>query len=373
MAIKLIIADDMPEMRETIVNMLSLTDNDYDIVACCENGEQVLKVLAREVVDMVLMDINMPVMNGLEATEAITNLYPLVSVVMMSVQHESEYLKKAMFAGAKAYIMKPIDIDELTQTINTTFDRSKVMVNHSNTPVKKGKIFSFYSGKGGVGQTVIALNTAMLLAKEQKLKVLLLDLDMRYGDIALLLNRQSDLTLQDMLADASPEAYTTYAHEIIEGCEVVFAPKSPEAAEYILKEAVLAYLDFAQTKYDYIFVDLGVNYDDVTLSVLDISHKILLVSSQEVTALKDTKLCLKILQTLNHDVQKIKLIINMSDQKHGVAKTTVEKAFDIETLGFIPDEPKAVRVSINTGEPLALHKSQLHKPLLQLCRKMIHE
>lgn len=123
MAIKIIVADDVQEMREMISKMLMTSSLDYELIGMCENGYEALELMKKKRADIVLMDINMPVMNGLEATQMIGDQFPQTRVIMMSVQHESEYLKKAMLAGAKAYIMKPVDMDELIDTITTTFER----------------------------------------------------------------------------------------------------------------------------------------------------------------------------------------------------------------------------------------------------------
>ena len=378
MAIKIIVADDVSEMREMVVKMLEMSTLDHEIVGSCENGEEVLRLLDKKRADIVLMDINMPVMNGLEATEQITSKFPAVGVVIMSVQHESEYLKKAMFAGAKAYIMKPIDMDELVETIQTTYSRSRATIKEKQEtlPEIEGKVLSFFSAKGGVGNSFVALNTAITLASRYSKKVVFLDMDLRFGDIALMLNRQNDLTLQNLLDDADlsdMEGIKPYVFHMKEGLDVIFAPKSPEAAEYIAKERIEVLISFLKDHYHYVVVDLGVNFEEITLSVLDASDRVYVVSNQEVTGLKDTKICLKVMETLNYDAEKVKLIINMSEDRYGVTKTTVQKAFDYEIIGYLPEDIKLVRTSINTGIPLALSKNAFTKPFLTLCKHIVGE
>ena len=375
MAIKIIIADDVSEMRDMVEKMLEMSTLDYELIGSCENGEEVLKLLEKNRADLVLMDINMPVMNGLEATEQISSKHPTVSVVIMSVQHESEYLKKAMFAGAKAYIMKPIDMDELTETVNSTYLKNRVKVKESQ-PEIEGKVLSFYSAKGGVGNSFVALNAAITRASKFGKKVLLIDMDLRFGDLALMLNRQSDLTIQNLLDDGDledEEGIKPYVFHMKEGLDVLFAPKSPEAAEYISKERVEALLRFSRAHYHFVLMDLGVNFDEITLAALDVSDKIYVVSNQEVTGLKDTKICLKVMETLNYDSEKVKLIVNLSEDRYGVTKTTVQKAFDYEIIGYLPEDIKCARSSINTGIPVALSKNAFTKPFISLCKHMIGE
>ncbi|MDW7660397.1 MAG: response regulator [Bacillota bacterium] len=376
MPIKIIIADDVKDMRDMIVKMLGASRLDYEIVATCENGEEVLDTFKRKKADIVLMDINMPVMNGLEATEVITGLYPHVQVIMMSVQHETEYLKKAMLAGAKAYVMKPVDMVELIETIETTFERGKLLapVSVSNEKVYDAKIISFFSAKGGVGNTSVALNAGITFHEMLSKKVLIVDLDLRFGDIALMMNRQNETTIKELMDDSPIEEFTdvsSYLFSYAEGLDFLFAPKDPESAEYISKDRVHKFLELVKRHYEIIVIDTGVNFDEVTLVALDLSEKVVIVSNQEVTGIKNTKVCLKVMQTLNYDYSKIKLLINMSDDKFGISKGNVQKAFDYEILGFIPEDIKLVRNAINTGIPFAMTKNSLKKPFKALCDALL--
>jgi pilus assembly protein CpaE len=378
MPIKIIIADDVKDMRDMIVKMLGASRLDYEIVATCENGEEVLDTFKRKKADIVLMDINMPVMNGLEATEVITGLYPHVQVIMMSVQHETEYLKKAMLAGAKAYVMKPVDMVELIETIETTFERAKLLtpVSVSNEKVYDAKIISFFSAKGGVGNTSVALNAGIVFHEMLEKKVLIVDLDLRFGDIALMMNRQNETTIKELMDDSPIEEYSdvsSYLFSYKEGLDFLFAPKDPESAEYISKDRVHKFLELVKRHYEIIVIDTGINFDEVTLAALDLSEKVVIVSNQEVTGIKNTKVCLKVMQTLNYDYDKIKLLINMSDDRFGISKGNVQKAFDYEILGFIPEDSKLVRNAINTGMPFAITKNSLKKPLKALCDALLIE
>ncbi|MBE0450532.1 MAG: response regulator [Clostridia bacterium] len=378
MPIKIIIADDVKDMRDMIAKMLAASRLDYEIVATCENGEEVLDTFKRKKADIVLMDINMPVMNGLEATEVITGLYPHVQVIMMSVQHETEYLKKAMLAGAKAYVMKPVDMVELIETIETTFERGKLLtpVSVSNEKVYDAKIISFFSAKGGVGNTSVALNAGITFHEMLDKKVLIVDLDLRFGDIALMMNRQNETTIKELMDDSPIEEFSdvsSYLFSYKEGLDFLFAPKDPESAEYISKDRVHKFLELVKRHYEIIVIDTGVNFDEVTLAALDLSEKVVIVSNQEVTGIKNTKICLKVMQTLNYDYSKIKLLINLSDDKFGISKGNVQKAFDYEILGFIPEDVKLVRNAINTGIPFAMTKNSLKKPFKALCDALLIE
>ncbi|QNO14599.1 Flp pilus assembly protein CpaB [Alkalicella caledoniensis] len=123
--IKVLIADDTKETVDLVRKVLNIEQDSFEIVGEAANGEEVLDLIPTSKPDIILMDINMPLLNGLEATEKITNDFPGISVVIMSVQGENEYLRKAMLCGAKEYIVKPFNYNTLLETIKTTYEKNK--------------------------------------------------------------------------------------------------------------------------------------------------------------------------------------------------------------------------------------------------------
>ncbi|MFZ7101891.1 MAG: response regulator [Peptococcaceae bacterium] len=122
--IKVLIVDDIAETRENINRLLQL-EEDFQVVGEAANGEQAVNQAERLLPDIILMDVNMPVMDGITATEKISLKLPGISVIMISVQGEAEYLKKAMVTGSKEYLVKPFSADELVDSIKRTYDLKK--------------------------------------------------------------------------------------------------------------------------------------------------------------------------------------------------------------------------------------------------------
>ena len=118
--IRVLVVDDVTETRDNTRRLLSFAE-DIQIVGEAANGEQALKKVEQLTPDIILMDVNMPIMDGITATEKISLNYPKAAVIIISVQGEPEYLKKAMKAGAREYLVKPFDTDELSNTIRRTY------------------------------------------------------------------------------------------------------------------------------------------------------------------------------------------------------------------------------------------------------------
>ena len=378
--IKVLIADDIEETREVIKKIFSLDEDSFEVVGEAGNGKEVLKLIPITLPDVILMDINMPILNGLETTEKITNEFPSVIVIIMSVQGESEYLKKAMFYGAKEYIIKPFSYDNLTETIKNTFDKYKNRLVNLATKQqlhREGRIATFFSSKGGVGKSVLALNTSIALSKEKNKKILLIDMNLQFGDISTLVNQYNQKTILDAVDEGKIESYESfkpYLYKYNEELDMLFAPGKPEAAEYIGKETIEKIIKSIRNHYDLIIVDTGVNYSDSTLYILDISEKILFVSTLELVALKNTKLGLKVMVSLGYDNRKVKLVINKFNDSFGIGRKDVEDVFKDNIFAVVPEEEKIVIMSVNQGRPFAsdghYYKTKIGKAIKTICEDL---
>ncbi|HEY5584950.1 MAG TPA: response regulator [Ruminiclostridium sp.] len=376
--IRILIADDIEETRIVIKKLLSFKKDNIEVVGEANNGEEVLRLIPKVKPDVVLMDINMPILNGLEATERITREYPSVIVIIMSVQAESDYLKKAMFHGAKEYIIKPFNYDSLIETITATFKKYKeiqVKFTSSVNQIRDTKVIAFFSSKGGVGKSVLAINTSIVLSKKANKKVLLIDMDLQFGDISMMVNQYNQKTILDAVDDGQIDSFENikpYLYKYNANLDILFAPGKPEAAEYIAKETVEKIIKAIKEQYDVIVVDTGINFNDNTLYILDIAQKILMVSTMEIVALKNTKLGLRVMESLGYDKDKVKIVINRFNSSYGISKKEVEEAFKDGIFAAIPDEEKTVISSINKGLPLCddnrYYKLKIRKAIEVMCK-----
>lgn len=378
--IRILIADDIEETRNVIKKILTLESESFEVVGEACNGEEVLKLIPRVNPDVVLMDINMPELNGLESTERITNEFPNVIVIIMSVQGEIEYLKKAMFYGAKEYIVKPFNYDALIDTITITYEKYKdrgVTLTGNPQRTVNAKIITYFSSKGGVGKSILALNNAIVLSKDFNKKTLLIDLDLQFGDISMMVNEYNKKNILDIIDEGQCDSYENikpYLYHYNNNLDMLFAPAKPELAEYITKDNIEKIVNNFKKQYDFIIIDTGVNFNDSTLHVLDIAQNILCVSTMEIVSLKNTKLGLQVMQSLNYEKDKVKLVVNRCTSNYGISKGDVEEVFKDNIFVMIPDEEKIVSTSVNSGHPFCdepkYHKSKIGKAVKDMCQNL---
>jgi len=216
--IKVLIVDDIPDTRENIRKLLAF-EPDIEVVGGdgAGTGRQAVELATKYKPDVVLMDINMPDMDGIAATKAISTAVRTAAVVIMSVQNESGYLRQAMLAGARDFLTKPVSSEELYTTIRRVYDRnepirqqeaamttlrtaaqSEVKVSGVSTPVTgAGHIIVVYSPQAGSGVTTLATNIASALMR-QDTRVLLIDCNLQFGDVDAFLNLQAQSNIGDL-------------------------------------------------------------------------------------------------------------------------------------------------------------------------------
>nr|WP_256371199.1 MULTISPECIES: response regulator [unclassified Fusibacter] len=367
--IRILIADDIKDTRQLIRRLLEM-DEQFEVVGEAENGLEVLQFVKQNEVDIVLMDINMPELNGLEATGQLTINHPDIIVVIMSVQSESEYLKKAMLYGAKEFIIKPLNFELVAQTLTETYSRHKKIkqVSAVSHKVFDTKIISYFGTKGGTGKTFLAMNTAIFLSKEQKKKVLLIDTDLQFGDLGLSMGLKQDRTITDIVeegAEHSYEALIPYLLHYSENLDVIISPHKAEHAEYISKKAIDDLLKTVNGYYDIIICDLGVNYSDVTLAIMDASTQIHFVTSMELAAVQNAIQGIEVMKSLNYTSDKVKVIVNKSYRGSGMTVKDIEKAIKMKVHAEVEEQPKIVRHVMNIGDPGSLYTRHRHTKIVK--------
>ena len=292
--IRVLIADDVAATRENICKLMEFHP-EIEIVGQAGTGGEAVNQARVLRPDIVLMDINMPEMDGITATERLSFDVPETSIIIMSVQGEQEYLRRAMMAGAKNYLTKPFTSDELVGAIKQAFSRDQKVRESARMAAgikPAGRIISVFSSKGGVGKTTIATNLAVAMANRLSKRVAIVDLDLQFGDAALFLNVFPRSTIADAILDIEHLDETTlasYMTSFSDRVQVLAAPLRPEQAENITGAHVGILLARLRSMYDYIVVDTAPNFNDTTIAALDAADLVLVIAALDLPTVKKYK------------------------------------------------------------------------------------
>jgi pilus assembly protein CpaE len=390
--IRVIIVDDIPETRDHLTKLLGF-ESDIEVVGAAASGAEAIELSAKLVPDVVLMDINMPDMDGIATTEQLASRVPTASVVMMSVQGEADYLRRSMLAGAREFLVKPFSSDELTSSIRQVYIRerekmSRIAVspaasggggNAANPDRDPGVVVAIFSPKGGVGRTTVAVNMAVAAATDLGRKVVLVDGSFQFGDVGVLLNlnpkNKSIADLAPELEAGEVESLDTFVINHSAGIGVLLAPPSPEMAELITPSGIRKVLDGLRLQSDLVIVDCTSNFNETTLAILDTADVILTMLSLEITSIKNMRLFLEVADQLGYETNKVKLVLNRADSTLGIRVADVEHSIGRKVDHTIVSDGRSVVYALNRGVPFYLSnkEAQVSQDILRLATAVTGE
>ena len=377
--IRVLIVDDILETRDHLAKLLGF-ESDVDVVGMAPSGEEAIAQATKLLPDVILMDINMPDMDGITATQRLSSQVPTAGVVMMSVQGEADYLRRSMLAGAREFLVKPFSSDELTASIRQVYSREKeeagravvTAAARNAESAELGTVVAVFSPMGGVGRTTIAVNLAVASVTELNKKVVLVDGSFQFGDVAVLLNLDpKDKSMFELVsnleAGGDADAVETYTVTHSSGVRVILAPPSPEMADVITSTGVKRVVEALRQRYELVVIDCAAWFNDTTLGILDLADIVLVVLTLEMTSIKNIRLFLEVAETLGYQ-NKIRLVLNRADTTLGIRVADVEHSIGRKVDNTIVSDGRAVVYALNRGVPFVLsnREAQVSQDVLRL-------
>jgi len=370
--IRVIIVDDIAETRENLRKLLQF-ETDVEVIGTARTGREAIDLAKDTRPDVVLMDINMTDMDGITATDAIRRAIPYIQIVILSVQSDSNYMRRAMQAGASDFLTKPPTIDELNAAIMRAgtvahLEKAKFIQNSGQTSTASGigssilnlgsmgRVITVYSPKGGSGCTTLATNLAVSLCNEES-SVLIVDGNLQFGDVAVFLNEQSKFSVIDLASrvdELDPEIVenVTVKHSQ-SGVKILAAPIKPEQADTVNGEQFAKMVLYLKTIYSYVIIDTTSSLQEVTLAAIDSSDVLVLITTQDIPSIKSSRLFLDVADAFGIDRKRIVFVLNKFDKRIGITAEKISNNLKQEILAVIPYEERVI-VSVNKGIPFLL-------------------
>ena len=358
--IRVIIVDDIAETRENIRKLLTF-EPDIDVVGVARTGREGIELVKEVKPHVILMDINMPDMDGIEATEKIKPILPGVQIVILSVQSDPNYMRRAMQKGACDFLTKPPTADELISAVRRAGKMAQAVVVPITTSLtsreRKGHIITLYSPKGGTGCTVLSTNLALALHNEDS-PVVLVDGNLQFGDIAISINEKGRFSVADLTPRVDDLDQEVVESVLIEhkasGVKILAAPTRPEYADNISGNQFAKVLDYLAGQVSYVIVDTASSLTDVTLAVIDHSDIIILIATQEIPAIKNAHLFLEVADALGINRKRILFVMNRVDKRIAIDPVKIAESMKQELVEAIPLDERTVVPSLLKGIPFML-------------------
>jgi pilus assembly protein CpaE len=335
-----------------------------DILGALETHEDLELVGARETVADAAsalsgghLDVILHAVRGAEFPAddlAAIREYTRAPIIMLCSGEASGLLEAALEAGVADMLPLP----QLTE--NIVFAIRKTCHTGRRTQAaeggRRGRVVTVFSPKGGIGKTSVAVNLASSLAKFMGRRTLLVDLDLQFGDAAIMLGIEPDKTIYDLVVapgelDNEKLAGYTSAHPC--GLDILPAPLRPEDAELVTEGKLSRLLEVARLSYEMIVVDTSPFFHGPMLATLDRTDELLLLCGMDVPTIKNVRLSLQTLELLSFPSERVRVVLNRANTNVGIKHAEVERALETKIRCDLPSD-RAVPLAVNRGKPVVL-------------------
>ena len=294
---------------------------------------------------------------ALDSVRSIRQKDPGIVSIIVAEEVTANLLRSAMRSGVSDVIEAPLTEDKISAAISQF--SSDVMARPAGTggtevDSSRGQVVTVMSAKGGSGKTVTATNLAVLLAREPDTSVCLVDADLQFGDVCLVLQLEPKFTVVNAAAELhrlDPQLLNSILTEHPSGLKVLAAPLEPAFADDITTAGLLQIIDQLSEMFDWVIVDTASLLDELLLSLLEKSDQIAMVVDMDLPSVKNAKLALETLRLLKFPTQKVKLILNRSNARARLDDREIEGALKTQIQARVPSEG-VVAASVNEGRPV---------------------
>lgn len=301
---------------------------------------------------IVVVDISHKQELALDIISKITANHKTCKIVVTSKDYSTDTIIKAMRAGAREFIPKPLIKADFISSIT----KLKEQVGGTGSDEKKCRVITTFSNKGGIGKTAIATNLALELANMTKEKVALIDLNLQLGDITTFLDINPSFDISYVVQNLSriDETFLLSTLEKYKDTSLYVLADPPylEQAEDISAEQIAKLFEVLKRTFSYIVVDTSANFDGKTITALDQSDLILLITIVNLPAIRNCQRCLDLFERLGYEKAKTKVILNRYMENEEIKVEDVEDVLGKKIYWKVPNNYFTIMSAINKGIPV---------------------
>jgi pilus assembly protein CpaE len=322
--------------------------------------------------------------------ERLIEAHPSLGAVLVVDELTTTLLQQALRAGVRDVLTVGGDTEQLSSAVQRVAQSLDVAPRRTSTPAAAsntpdvvsgspqvdGKVITVFSTKGGAGKSVIATNLAITLAQRSSQPVCLVDADLQFGDVAVMLKLTPHHTIVDAVnsldrLDPALLSSLLVTHEA-SGLKVLPAPLEPAFADQVGASEMVAIVECLRSFCGYVVVDTPAYFNDLVLGLVEVSDNVVMVAGMDIPNIKNVKIGLQTLRLLNTPMDKLMLVLNRSNSKVKLDIGEVERTLQVKADSLVPSDV-LVPQSVNKGVPVVLHapKSPVARSIQQLAESFI--
>jgi pilus assembly protein CpaE len=317
------------------------------VVAETDDDARLAEIVEHRRPQLVFISADLGDMRGYAVADRLSRSYPGLFIVIMTPRQGMDEVRRAMKAGARECLAEPLSEAAVVRVIDEARDVATVV------NARRGAIIGVMSSKGGVGKSTLATNLSIALQQQGLGRIALVDGDLYFGDVAMLLNIRPERTIQELNEALDAEIADRFLYRHSSGIEVLAAPLRTEQAEEIGPERFRAILGVLQGLYDCVVVDATVSAFDTMLATLDVADLAVLLTTLDVVCLKDVNQILDMLNRLRFPAHNVMVVGNRYDERVSLSPREAERGLGLQFTAVIPHDDRVIAAT-NRGVPMIL-------------------
>ncbi|MGI8927506.1 MAG: P-loop NTPase [Tepidiformaceae bacterium] len=313
--------------------------------------------------DLVLLRVEEPLVRPIQTLSRLSDWMPDLPIVVFSTDANIRLMRQSMVSGASDYLQEPLDADELESSITRVLERNQREQarrrGELEDPVPQGTIITVFGAKGGIGKTTIASNLAVALATEAHQTVALVDMDTRFGDVAITMDIAVDRSIADLARNLENVNRTTLRDYLVQhesGVRILPAPTRPSDWRNLGAQHVRDVVDVLAQTHDFVILDTPGTFNEIVAATIEVGTMILLVTTLDMASIKDTVLALEMLhERFGSDDERIKVVLNRAGMDTGVREKDIERTLDAPLWWRIPQDNEVMKAA-QLGRPIVMSR-----------------
>ena len=323
-------------------------------------GIEAVTVAQEKLPDVFLVSVEEPVARALQTIESLADAVPGAPAIVYSTMGDAASVRRSMLAGARDYLIKPVKPEELIRSVHGVLEQEERkrmrMAGQTTETAAHGTIVTVFGAKGGIGKTTIATNLATALVRTTGSTVVLVDMDTRFGDVAIMMDVAVEQSIADVarhLDEMDRDKIRDYLVQHHSGVYVLPAPLHPSEWRNLTPQHIQKVIELLAQSHDYVIIDTPGTFNEIIATTLEQASLILLITSMDIASIKDTALALEMLRAASVSEDKVKLTINHCTSANSLREEDVQRVLEYEVFWRIPHD-LAVSSSTQLGQPIVL-------------------
>ena len=313
--------------------------------------------------DVVLLRVEEPLARPLHTLGQLRQSMPDVPIIVFSSEASVQLIRQAMIFGAWDFLEEPLSEQEAEGAVMRVLERKERETQRRRgeieDPVPQGTVITVFGAKGGIGKTTIASNLAISLSTEAAQSVALVDMDTRFGDIAITMDIPVERSIADLarnLENIDRESLREYLVEHESGVRILPAPTRPNDWRGLGYRQVRDVVDVLAQTHDFVILDTPGTFNEQVAAALEIGTMILLITTLDMASIKDTVLALEMLnERFGEDEQRLKIVLNRAGMDTGVNEDDVANTLDWPLWWRIPQDNEVMKAA-QLGRPIVMSR-----------------